>query len=131
MATGNARQTHLQVIHSIRAAVAWNDTALTAGKRIGTIPKGCRITSAHLIVETAFNAGTTNPISAGITALGTDFFSASAGQTPAFNTTTMTNTISVLASAADQDIFVSYVPTGTAATAGAGTLIVNYVPDNS
>ena len=131
MATGNARQTHLQVTHNIRAAIAYGDAALTAGKRVGTIPKGCRIVSAHLIVETAFNAGTTNPISAGVTALGTDFFNASAGQTPAFNTTTMTNTISALASAADQDIYVSYVPTGTAATAGSAVLIVNYVPDNS
>lgn len=131
MALGNARQTHLQVVHTIRAPFGYADPALTAGKRVGAIPKNCRVLSAVLVVETAFNAGTTNPISAGITALGTDFFNAAAGQTVAINAATLTVPMSTVASSADQDIYVSYVPTGTAATTGQATLVVTYVPDQA
>lgn len=122
------RQTHLQVSHQIRYPLAY--TASGAVK-MGTLPKNCRVISAHCIVETGFNAGTTNTISLGYSAGGTDLFNAQAAGSTAFAAATMTAANANPAASADVPLYVQYNQSGTAPTAGAATIVVSYAPDNS
>lgn len=123
---GNARQYHTQQTHFLRAAFAYN-TASGVSLKVGTLPAGARVLRTTIDVETAFNAGTTNTINVGYAANGTDLSNAGAGGAQAV----LTPAVSIAAAqiAADTDVFVQYNQTGGAATAGAGTVIIEYAPN--
>ena len=124
MPLNNARQFHSQQIHYIRKTVNFNDTGIGAGVVFGTLPAGAMIVSQNVRVSTAFNAGTTNALNVGTAAAGTQLFSdaATAGA--------RSPTIANLSFSTDQDLFVTYAQTGTAATAGVGTVVIGFVPNN-
>jgi hypothetical protein len=122
--TGIARQSHEQQTHYIRAKVNFNDANVGTGNVIGTLPNGAIITSVVVQVTTAFNAGTTNALNIGTAAGGTQV------GTDAATAGTRSPTLPNLNITADQDIFVQYAQTGTAATAGVANVIVSYVPNN-
>jgi len=130
---GIARQFHTQQIHYLRANISFADGA-TRVYTLGTIPGGAQIVQAlsGVYVTTAFNAGTTNVLDIGTTAdddlyatdlaLGTRAFvaideaatAANVNTWSVVNETTFTATLSL---------------TGTAATAGAGVVIIAYIPN--
>lgn len=123
MAIGTARLLHTQQIHFFRKRVNYNDAGIAAGVLFGTLPAGAVITSINVRVNTAFNAGTTNALNMGTTALGTQVFTdaATAGaRTPA---------VPNLSFAVDTDLFVSYAQTGGAATAGQADVVLAYAPN--
>lgn len=130
---GTARLTQFQMPHSLRKMVNYNDAGVTAGVLVGTIPAGSIITSVICQIATVFNAGTTNPLAVGTTGTGTDLMTSAEavagtqGQKSAvaFKSTTASNPV-----ANDTDVFVSYIPTGTAATTGVAYIIVTYHPNN-
>lgn len=127
MTTG--RQTHLQVQHHLRGAFTFSNAG--ASVKIGTIPKGARVISAHVIVETAFNAATTNTLNLGYSANGTDLLNAQTLASTAFVAATMTMANSTAAASADKDVFAQYNQTGNGQSTGVATVIVTYAPDNS
>lgn len=123
MPIGTARLLHMQMIHFFRKRVNYNDTGIGAGVFVGTLPAGAMITNLNVRVNTAFNAGTTNALNMGTTALGTQIFTdaATAGaRSPA---------IPNLSFATDTDIYVSYAQTGTVATAGQADIVLSYAPN--
>ncbi len=133
MATGTAgsaaRDIKLPVVQSIAIQLAFNTSGATAGVKIGTIPANAVILRWTARVLTAFNAGTTNPITIGITATGAEV-AASASITSA----TPGNYTGAPAAAggwakfsADQAIYTAYIPTGTAASTGAAVITVEYI----
>ena len=124
MAATTPRQFHTQQIHYIRKRVNWNDAGIGTGVLFGTVPAGAMIVTQNVRVDTAFNAGTTNALNVGTAAAGTQLFSdaATAGA--------RSPTIANLALAADTDLFVTYAQSGTAASAGTGTVVIGYVVDN-
>lgn len=130
---GIARQTHLQMPHSLRKMVNFNDAGVAGGVLVGTVPAGAIITSVIVQIATAFNAASTNVLAVGTTATGTDLMTSAEavagtqGQksATAYKSTTASNPV-----ANDQDIFVSYAQTGTAATAGVAYVLVSYHPNN-
>lgn len=121
---GPARQHHTQQIHYLRKRVNYNDSAIGTGVVMGTLPAGAMIVTQNVRVNTAFNAATTNALNVGTAAAGTQLFSdaATAGA--------RSPTIANLSFASDQDIYVTYAQTGTAATAGQGDIVIGYVPNN-
>ncbi len=117
--------------HYFRAAVSF-DTPLigTAGKvPLGTLPAGAIVTGMLVKVSTAFNAATTNVLTVGTAAdasavLGaTDIDELDVDITQAFTAYGYQPTT-------DTALFIKYAQTGTAASAGAATVILFYVPDN-
>lgn len=122
--TGIARATQFQLVHYLRKTVNWNDAGIAGGVVMGTLPKGALIITQRTDVPTAFNAGTTNALNVGITATGTEIF------TDAATAGARQPTIAAVRFAADTDLFVSYAQTGTAATAGKGTVVIGFVLDN-
>ena len=123
MAIGTARLLHTQQVHFFRKRVNYNDAGIGAGVLFGTLPAGAMIVGLNVRVNTAFNAGTTNALNMGTTALGTQIFTdaATAGaRSPA---------IPNISFAVDTDLFVSYAQTGAAATAGQADVVLSYAPN--
>lgn len=124
MATGG-RKTQIQAIHQISRTINYNDTGVSGGLAVGVLPAGARLLRIQTVIETAFNAGTTNTISVGTTAGGTDLVNATAAGSAALTTTACP--AAKVVQAADQVIYASYAQSGTAASAGVGTIICEYL----
>ncbi len=127
---GTARQSHMQVVHTLRKRINYNDAGVATGVLVGTLPAGAIIENVSALITTAFNAGTTNVINVGTTTTGAEVGASAqiiAG-TPGQKKLTAFLALGVMA--ADQDIWVSYVPTGTAATTGVGYITLTFIVNN-
>lgn len=128
---GIPRQYETQQVHYLRRDLAFNTNGVAGGVLIGTLPAGSKITDVHIYVDTVFNAATTNVLQGGTTATGTNLFTstdAAAGTAGYKTAANAANQGRGLVFAADTDLFVSYTQTGTAATTGAATIVVEFIP---
>lgn len=133
MATGTAgstaRQYHTQQVHYLRKSFTFADDGLTL--TLGKVPAGAIVINAGVVVSTAFNAGSTNVLDIGTEAdpdgFATDLALGTIGRVPADELAT-SNDIGPYA--ADTTLVAVVDLTGTAATAGAGEIYVEYIPDN-
>jgi hypothetical protein len=135
MATGTAgtaaRQYHTAQIHYLRKDITFADAATTVV--VGTIPSGSIILEAisGVYVDTVFNAGTNNRLDIGastdsgtnnyatlLTLLGIGFIE-------------LDEVAATLKVAADTTISAYVDVTGTAATTGAASIIIAYIPANA
>lgn len=133
MAGTNARLTQYQFHHTFRKTVNFNDTGIATGVKVGTIPAGAQITSSAVNIVTAFNAVTTNVLTAGINA--SSYNNCVAAGDVDETAVALTNGIkptgtALVPLAADSDLYVMYTQTGTAATTGQAVVIVTYLPNN-
>ncbi len=128
MATYPARNSGDQTINYLRAPITFS-LGYTGVAQVGTIPAGCVVLRSYVIVTTAFNAGSTNTMKIGTIASDASFGTGIAlgtigvitGGTALATATTMTPT-------ADTAVVATSVSTGTAMTAGAGIVVVEYLP---
>jgi hypothetical protein len=104
--------------------VNWNDSAIGTGVIMGTLPAGAMLLAIAVRVNTAFNAATTNALNLGTAAGGTQIGTDAATAGARFPT------VPNLSFAADQDVYVQYAQTGTAATAGQADIVITYAPNN-
>ena len=128
---GVARQLEVQATHYLRRDVAFNTNGIASGVLIGTVPAGSKIADISIYIDTAFNAGTTNVLQGGTTGTGTNLFTSTDAAPTATGYKTPANAANQgrgLVFAADTDLFVSFTQTGTAATTGAATIVVEFVP---
>jgi hypothetical protein len=137
MATGTAgttaRRSSLQMVHYLRFDVNYNDTSISTGVPKQTLPAGAIITSTSVLVTTTFNAQTTNVLTVGTngTTANNMVASGDVDETTAALTNAIKPTSAALGKlAADVPVYVKFTQTGTAATQGAATVIVHYVPNN-
>jgi hypothetical protein len=124
-----ARQTHMQDVHFLRASFALADLA-SGTLKIGTLPAGARVLNTDLFIETAFNAATTNVLDVGFA--GTIGAFLPTGTAVAGTTGQKTSKPSALTGviAADTDVNVTFSQTGTAATTGSASVVIQYAPNN-
>jgi len=128
---GTPRQLETQQTHYLRRDVAYNTNGIANGVLIGTVPAGTFLVNVKVYVTTAFNAATTNVLVAGTTGTGTNLVSAAdvtEGTIGVYTPANAANQGLGLIFAADTDLFISFSQTGTAASAGAATIIVEFVP---
>lgn len=125
------RYTVTQQVPYFRASVAYNTANIgTAGKvPLGTLPAGAIVTHAVVKVTAAFNAATTNVITVG-TAAADSALLADGDIDETVVQTTVTFTAAGYSVSVDTPLFIKYAQTGTAASAGALTVIVFFVPNN-
>lgn len=123
-----ARITEHQVVHYLRYELAFNTPGATAGVQIGTLPAGAQVVDITVNVKTAFNAGTTNPVTIGTTATGEEIGTSAAVIAGTIGGKRLTTGLNVQP-ASDQPVYVSYIPTGTAATTGLMTVYVGFIPN--
>lgn len=125
-----AREFHTQQVHYLRYGAALDDLTSGTAVTIGTIPAGAIVTNAYGIVTTAFDSGTSDVLDIGTSADGdgfaTDLDISSVGKKAADELATSDD----LLAATDTDITFSWTGAGTAATAGALEVVVEFIPDN-
>jgi prepilin-type processing-associated H-X9-DG protein len=127
-----ARQLPFQAIHYLRANISFADGASKV-YTVGVIPAGSQIlhTLSGVYVRTVYNAGTNNLLNIGtsdnddlygtIMSLTTETFVAIDEAGSATDAWYITN---------DTTITASHALTGTAATTGAGQVVIAYIPNN-
>lgn len=120
-----------QQLPYFRASVAFNTTNIgTAGKvPLGTLPAGAIVTGALVKVTEAFNAATTNVLTVGTAADDDAIITATDVDETEVDTTVTFAAYGYYASV-DTPLFIKYAQTGTAATTGAVTVILFFVPNN-
>lgn len=102
--------------------------ANTFGVPIGGLEAGACVIGVDVVIETAFNAATTNVLVVG-TSADDDGFAATAGTVPGtigFKPN-LQGALSGIPLASNTTCFVKYTQSGTAATAGKATIIVKFV----
>ncbi len=144
------RQNTTQQANYIRRRVNFNSTYVgtTAGMLLGVLPVGAIITKVAVDVVTAFNAGTTNTLTAGTTATNANELIASGDVTATAvgytegtrgRGSSLTQAASppttFAGSTVDQTeggvgVWAKFAQTGTAATAGAANVLVEFLPPN-
>jgi hypothetical protein len=129
-ATLPARQYHTQQLAFLRRSFAFNTPLIgTAGKvPLGTLPANSIVTEIIIKVTTAFNAATTNVITVGTAAVDNSLVADGDFNEGVIGTTISTAQVG-FTSTTDTQLFIKYAQTGTAATAGAATVIVMFVPN--
>lgn len=127
-----ARQNNTQQVHYLRFAVNYNDANIANGVGKQWLPRGAIITSTSVYIGTPFNAATTNVLTVGTTAGGSNLVAAAdVDETTQAITNGVKPTGTALGPlAADTQVFVTFAQTGAAATAGQAVVIVHYIPNN-
>jgi hypothetical protein len=131
MGTGiPARSSGDQTINYLRAPVtfAMGNSGIV---NVGTLPAGCVVLRAYIIVTTAFNAGTNNFLKVGISSSDATILSTVTVSTAGVIATTSalaTATAATTNPTADTLVICTSLMTGTVATAGAGVVVVEYAP---
>lgn len=129
---GIARILHTQQTHYFRKRVNFNDTGVSTGVLVGTLPAGAMVVGAITRVNTAFNAGTTNVLTAGTNSTAYDNIigagDVTEGTVGGYAAAILT--AGATAYAADTDIYAKYTQTGTAATTGQADIAIFFIPNN-
>lgn len=130
----NARDLGVQLVHYIRKTINYNDGGVATGLKMGTLPAGAQVLpfASTINIRTAFNAATTNNVLVGTTAGGNNLVAtADAGAGSAgVKTFALATVVNNGYMTADQDIYITYTQTGTAATAGVATITLAYSLNN-
>lgn len=123
-----ARQSGSQAIQYLRAPIAFG-LGYTGIAQVGTLPANAVVVRALIVVTTAFNNGSTNTMKIGTVASDASFATGVAlGTAGVISGGTALATATTMNPAADTSVIATMVSTGTAATAGAGIVIVEYLP---
>lgn len=105
---------------------AYNTSSIGTGVSIGTVPSGGIILPHHVNITTAYNAATTNVLELGTTGDPDHYVAVGdVDETTIAFTANITTGCEEVAS--DTEVFVKYTESGTAATAGASTVILPYI----
>ena len=120
-----------QSVNCIQQIIGFGDAGASAGIQFATIPQGSVITDVIFEITTAFNAGGTNPIGIGTTALGTQLVNAAGAGSDLDPKVVGVTRIgrgvgSSLAAGGATKLYYSYVPTGDAPTTGAAKVTIMY-----
>lgn len=125
-----ARVLPFQAVHYLRKEVAYNTADITTGVTMNApLPAGAVVTSTCVNIDTAFNAATTNVLTVGTvsTAYNNLIASGDVDETTLGATLITSKALKVTT---ETPVYIKYTQTGTAATAGAATVIVSYIPSN-
>ena len=135
-----AREHPLQHVHYLRKNVDYNTTGIgTAAtvKMSAPLPANAIILATYVKINTAFNAGTNNPIHVGISGNNTALVNGGttgAGDADIDTTATGMNIVyrggDLALQSSETEIYIYYNQSGTAATAGDADIIVAYIPAN-
>jgi hypothetical protein len=126
--TTPARQYHTQQTHFLRKSITYLDLGTTVD--VGVVPAGAIVVNAGIIVTTAFNTGTSDVLDIGTSGdtdgFATDLDLQTVGRTIA-DELASSNDLGPYAS--DTTLQGVLVASGTAATAGAAEIFVEFIPD--
>lgn len=111
----------------IRRTVTLGQNGFGAGIPIGTLEAGAVPLRATVIINTAFNAGTTNVLSLGSTADDDGLITSTNAGAGSTGIKAGTGALLGVPLASDTTYYAKFSETGTAATTGKATMIVEFV----
>lgn len=115
-----------QVVRCIRCDVAYDTAGVGSGLLFGRLPANSVIIAVKVDVTTAFNAATTNVLTIGTSTTANELWDSGALAESAGSQLVQDIAAATSARTATTDLYVKYAQTGTAATAGAATIVVLY-----
>lgn len=127
-----ARRQPRNVVNTLKRTLNFNDADIAKAAFNEALPSGAFIVGAFAEIVTAFNAGSTNPITVGTNSTTFNNILASGDITSAtpgvyFITSSGTTKLGrAFAAAGDTAVYATYVPTGTAATTGQAVIVIEY-----
>lgn len=136
-----ARTQQTQQTSYYRVTVNFNDPRISTGQLFGKLLQNTFISNVACHVTVAFNAVTTNKLFIG-TSLANANEIINSGQAnksvtegtigyyPVTSAATVQSLGVAVTSAADVNLYAKYTQTGTAATAGSATCIIEFIPNN-
>lgn len=132
------REFNYQMTHYYRITVNYNDANIGTPQAFGKLRQNTFLSNVACHVTTAFNAGTSNKFWLGTSTTNTNEIIASGTSTKTvtegtagYYQITQAGSLGVsVTSAADVTLYTKYVQTGTAATAGQVTCVLEYQPNN-
>lgn len=98
---------------------------------VGTLPAGARVTRVVVYIDTAFNATTTNEIQIGVSGSAASFVPNGIVDMTLTGAEEYINLASVTIFSSDTTVYLEYDQTGTAATTGAGAVLIEYIVPHS
>lgn len=130
--SGTARNDGTQNVHFLGKDIAYNTVGIGTADtvKVGRVPAGSMLMPAQVRITTVFNAATTNVLTVGANATANTDIVAAGELNEGATGVTIVGTGCALTFASDTDIYVRYTQTGTAATTGAATIIIPYIPPN-
>src|SRR5579859_5121248 len=131
----SARRDPRQVSNTLKRTLNYNDSDIAQFGFANALPAGAFITKVLVEIVTAFNAGTTNPITVGTNSTTYNNLIASTDNTPGtpgvyFVASGTTKLGRAFAAAGDTAVYGTYIPTGTAATTGQAVIVIEYEGGN-
>lgn len=124
--TLQARDSEQQGVRAIRCDVAYNTPGISSGLLFGKLPKDSFIIAVAIDVTTAFNAASTNVLTIGTSTTANELWDASALAETAGSQLVVPIAAATASQSATTPLYVKYAQTGTAASAGAATIVVLY-----
>lgn len=123
------RELDFQAVHYLRKLFTFS--AGNAGVvTIGTLPAGALVVGGGVYISTAFNAGTASTADIGTAADPDGFATALALGTAGYKALDELAVSDDLLTTADTDVIATLALTGTAATAGSGIAVVEFIVNN-
>lgn len=122
-----AREYHTQQTHYLRKNIDYTDTATVT---VGKLPAGAIVVGAGVVVSTAWNSGTSDVLDIGTSGDGDGFATDLALGTIGNIVWDELATSNDLYSASEVTITAAVTSVGTTATAGAGHIYVQFIPNN-
>lgn len=139
-----------QIVQYYRFTLNWNDPNISTGQVFGALTCNAYILNIDADVTTAFNAGTNNFVTIGVTsssaneivAGGTSAGTNIVGGSTGMNHLTSAAGLGVIVTGNTSDqinngpvpcyvpLYAKYAQSGTAATAGSVTVVITYIPNN-
>lgn len=118
-----------------RLTINYNDTNIGSGQMFGALNAGDFIQSIDCDVTTAFNAGTTNAVTIGTSAAANEIVATGLNGTTSIATgiyhlTTAAGLGLAVTGSSSVTLWAKYAQTGTAATAGSVTCVIETIPNN-
>lgn len=126
-----SRRDPRQVTNTLKRTLNFNDSDIAQFSFFSALPGGAFITKVYIEIVTAFNAGTTNPITVGTNSTTFNNIIASGDNTPG-TPQVYSPALAIgkygrsLAAAGDVAVFGTYIPTGTAPTTGQAVIVIEY-----
>jgi hypothetical protein len=111
----------------IRRTVTFDQSGAAAGIPVGALEAGAVPLRAYAVIETAFNAGTTNVLVLGSAADDDGLVTSANAAAGATGLKAGSGALLGVPLAADTVFFAKYTQTGTAASAGKATFVVEFV----
>lgn len=130
-----ARKDPRQVSNTLKRVLNYNDSDIAQFSFANSLPAGAFVTRVMVEIVTAFNAGSTNPITVGTNSTTYNNMIASSDNTPGtpgvyFVASGTTKLGRAFAAAGETPVFGTYIPTGTAPTAGQAVIVIEYEGGN-